>query len=85
LFVMEVAPAPSEHRLAASLRAKLRQPKLEHYWLCDDCATHWTLISHQMQGVEMSPLRKPMGTVRALDGIRSGLAKARPQLVPSGA
>jgi len=85
LFRMEVASSPRGHTAATSMRPKLRQPKHEHYWLCDDCATHWTLIPHQMQGIEMSPLRKPMGTVRALEGIRSGMAKTRPQLVPPGA
>ena len=66
-------------------RVKLKQPKLQHYWLCSDCATHWTLISHQIKGIEMIPLRKPMGTVGGLEGVRSAMARAKPQLVPPGA
>ncbi len=85
LFVVEADTKTQNQPASPFVRVKPRQQKLEHYWLCDECAAHWTLVSHQVQGIEMTPLRKPMHTVRALDGIRSGMGKTRLQVVPPGA
>ncbi|MGA2099630.1 MAG: hypothetical protein ABSG34_00945 [Candidatus Sulfotelmatobacter sp.] len=42
------------------IRAR-RQPRLvEHYWLCDDCATHWTLVYDQDRGIGLAPLPRPV-------------------------
>jgi hypothetical protein len=39
------------------------QPHVERFWLCDQCATHWTLIYDRERGVLLAPLRKPVASV----------------------
>ena len=39
------------------------QPRIERFWLCDECALHWTLICDREQGVLLAPLRKPAASV----------------------
>jgi hypothetical protein len=85
LFVIEADRSPQNSSAAPFVRVKTRKQKLEHYWLCDECAAVWTLVSDHNQGIEMISLRRPMHTVRALDGIRSGMGRARLQIVPPGA
>jgi hypothetical protein len=31
---------------------------VEHFWLCDQCATRWTLIYDREQGITLLPLRR---------------------------
>ena len=66
-------------------RSKPQLQTVEHYWLCDACAAQWTLFFDSTRGIETIPLRKPMHTVRALEGIRSGMGKLRLAFVPPGA
>ena len=46
-----------------SLRARELQPRIERFWLCDECALRWTLICDREQGVLLAPLRKPAARV----------------------
>ncbi len=53
---------------AAVLRARQQSRHVEHYWLCDSCASHWTLIYDRNRGVALAPLRRPVTgdtTIRA--------------------
>jgi hypothetical protein len=86
LFVVEAdGPPGSQSPGALALpRVMPKVRKLEHYWLCDECAVRWTLIYDQTEGIEMIPRRKPMHTVPLLEGIH-GAGKAPPQIVPPGA
>jgi hypothetical protein len=51
-----VSPVPGRAR-------QLRQ--IEHFWLCGDCATRWTLAYDQDCGVLLAPLRRPVASVPA--------------------
>jgi len=55
------------------VRARKQQRLVEHYWLCDECATRYTLTYSSEQGVILSPLRRPAVTEPAAD-VRSGVA-----------
>jgi len=54
------------------VRARKQQRMVEHYWLCDKCATQWTLTYDRKQGVALAPLRRPTNSVAA--AARSGIA-----------
>ncbi len=41
------------------VRARQQQRHVEHYWLCDECATEWTLIYDREHGVGLVPLKRP--------------------------
>ncbi len=57
------------------VRARQQQRCVEHYWLCDDCAALWTLIYDRDHGVELAPLRRPVGRVApAVSAVSSGAA-----------
>jgi hypothetical protein len=52
LFLVETAGAPTSR-----LRPKPR--RVDRYWLCDDCATVWTLIHDRHEGIVLAPLPRP--------------------------
>jgi len=56
------------------VRARQQQRQVEHFWLCDDCATAWTLVYDQEHGISLSPLRKAAMTAAAGAAQRSGVA-----------
>lgn len=38
-----------------------RQPRhVEHFWLCDQCASEWTLIYDEERGIGLIPLPRPV-------------------------
>lgn len=45
------------------MRARQLQRSVEHFWLCSDCASQWTLVFDPEQGVALSPLRRPAVSV----------------------
>lgn len=47
------------------VRARQQQRCVEHYWLCDECATVWTLIYSHEHGILLSPLARPVTSTRA--------------------
>lgn len=55
------------------VRARQQQRQVEHYWLCDECAAHWTLIYDSERGVALVPARRPVTTV-AVTAARSDVA-----------
>ena len=39
------------------VRARQQQREVEHYWLCDNCASRWTLVYDHNHGVALAFLR----------------------------
>jgi hypothetical protein len=65
LFLVEAAsiakPEGVSRRASLLLRKPLlRKPPrhLERYWLCDQCASVWTLIQDRKEGVVLMPLTR---------------------------
>ncbi|MFZ1141861.1 MAG: hypothetical protein ABR881_18775 [Candidatus Sulfotelmatobacter sp.] len=54
---------PGEAAVPPFVRARQQQRCVEHYWLCDDCATHWTLVYDRDHGVSLTALRRPVLSV----------------------
>jgi hypothetical protein len=67
LFLVETEriSRPGESVAPPFVRARKKQRLVEHYWLCDDCAVHWTLVYDRDRGLELSPLRRPAANVGA--------------------
>ena len=55
------------------VRARQQQRQVEHYWLCDECATAWTLVYDHEHGVTLTALRKSAMTATA-GSAKSGVA-----------
>jgi hypothetical protein len=47
------------------VRARKQRRVVEHFWLCDDCAPHWTLAYDAERGIELIPLRRATGDLSA--------------------
>ncbi len=60
LFLVETdrLPKPGETSVPPFVRARQQARQVEHYWLCDDCASQWTLVYDQEQGVSLMPLKR---------------------------
>lgn len=77
LFLVETdrVTKPGESAVPPFVRARQQQRCVEHYWLCDDCATQWTLVYERDRGVALAPLRRPVVSMAAAAGTaRSGVA-----------
>ena len=48
------------------VRARKQRRIVEHYWLCDDCAPHWTLAYDAERGIELIPLRRAVAELGAV-------------------
>jgi hypothetical protein len=57
LFLVE-RPSTTQAR---SSRPSVRKPpqQVEHFWLCDQCASVWTLIQNGTRGIALVPLAQP--------------------------
>jgi hypothetical protein len=62
LFLVETKRSPEAGEAVAPpfIRARQQQRLIEHFWLCDDCATRWTLIFDLERGIQLVPLRRPV-------------------------
>jgi hypothetical protein len=60
LFLVETdrISKPGEAVGPPLVRARLPQRRVERYWLCEVCASQWTLIFDKDQGVALAPLRQ---------------------------
>jgi hypothetical protein len=65
LFLVETGrPEKWGHSKADGVfHARTVQPRIERFWLCDECASHWTLVHDREQGILLAPLRKPVASV----------------------
>ncbi|HEX4783983.1 MAG TPA: hypothetical protein VH350_06545 [Candidatus Sulfotelmatobacter sp.] len=67
LFLVETDRVTKSGEAASPPFVRARQPQrcVEHYWLCDDCATQWTLVYDRERGITLSPLRRPAASAAA--------------------
>ena len=74
LFLVETErlTKPGESSAPPFVRAKQHPRRVEHYWLCNDCAGEWTLIYDKEHGVALAPLRRPVRNIAA--AAQSGVA-----------
>ena len=65
LFLVETGrPEKSGHSKAdAVFHARAMQPRVDRFWLCDECAILWTLIYDRERGILLAPLRKPVASI----------------------
>ena len=61
LFVVETEGVPRpEEKIPASFASTRRQQRsIEHFWLCDNCATRWTLIYDRERGITLTARIRP--------------------------
>jgi hypothetical protein len=61
LFLVETerVTKPGESAAPPFIRARKVQRCVEHYWLCDECAARWTLVSDREHGVALAAMRRP--------------------------
>lgn len=59
LFLVETSSVAKSGGTTSSPSPRMRQPprRLERYWLCDQCATFWTLVHDRQKGIALLPLR----------------------------
>lgn len=76
LFLVETEFSGKSAEVPAGLPSHTRKPRrLEHFWLCNDCAAQWTLIHDREQGIRLSPLRRPIaGVPRPMKPAWGGIA-----------
>jgi hypothetical protein len=76
LFLVETerVPKPGEAASPPFVRAKQQPRCVEHFWLCNDCATRWTLVYDQDHGIALAALRRPNLSVGAGAGSSAGVA-----------
>jgi hypothetical protein len=58
LFLVETSHFTEPARLSARAAASQRKPpqRVEHFWLCDQCAHYWTLAQDESQAIALVPL-----------------------------
>jgi len=76
LFLVETerVTKPGEPVVPPFVRARQLQRQVEHYWLCDDCASQWTLVYDRDHGVALAPLRRPVASVPASAAMQNEVA-----------
>lgn len=76
LFLVETnrVAKPGEPATPPFVRARQQQRQVEHYWLCDDCASEWTLVFDREHGVALAPLRRPVANAVAAGAAHSSVA-----------
>lgn len=76
LFLVETDRISKAGESAAPpfIRARQQQRLVEHYWLCDQCATQWTLMYDSNLGIALAPLRRPTASVVLRPGAHSSIA-----------
>lgn len=76
LFLVETErlAKSGESAVPPFVRARQQPRQVEHFWLCDDCATAWTLVYDRDHGVALAPLRKSAIAAAAGSTPQSGVA-----------
>jgi hypothetical protein len=61
LFLVETecVTKPGELKSPPSARMRQQAPRVDRYWLCDQCAEVWTLVHDRKQGIALVPLLRP--------------------------
>ena|SRR2546423_3347319 len=76
LFLVEMDRVLKLGELATPpfVRAREQHRLVEHFWLCDACASQWTLMYDSERGITLLPLRRrPLSTADA-DALKTGAA-----------
>ena len=73
LFLVETdrTREPGESLAPPFVRARRQQRLVEHYWLCNDCASHWSLVYDRNLGVALTPLARPAMTSGNTDQLKT--------------
>jgi len=76
LFLVETERLhkPGESAVPPFVRARQLQRQVEHFWLCDECAAHWTLVYDRDRGITLAPLRRSVASVPAAGAAHSEVA-----------
>ena len=76
LFLVETdrLAKPGAPSVPPFVRARQQPRHVEHYWLCDACATQWTLIYDRELGVALAPVKRPITSVAAAATAQNGVA-----------
>lgn len=77
LFLVETErlATPGVSTAPPFVRARRHQRLVEHYWLCDDCARHWTLVYDRERGIALAPLPRPVtSAAMTSSAARGGIA-----------
>ena len=77
LFLVETERIrkPGEAAVPPFVRARRQPRQVEHFWLCDSCAEHWTLVYDQHKGISLTPLPGMMTRVgKAAAAAQAGAA-----------
>jgi hypothetical protein len=76
LFLVETdrVTKPGESAAPPFVRPRQPQRRVEHYWLCDDCASRWALVYDRDNGIALTPRRRPAANVAAVRTAHSGAA-----------
>jgi len=76
LFLVETdrVRRPGESVSPPFVRARQQQRLVEHFWLCDECAPHWTLIYDGERGITLVPLRRALSRAAVAPERQSGAA-----------
>jgi hypothetical protein len=76
LFLVETSrmARPGKSTTSPFIRAKQPQRHVEHWWLCDECASQWTLVYDRDNGVSLSPLRRPAAAATTAHASQAGIA-----------
>jgi hypothetical protein len=61
LFLVETPGIAKQEALTSPIISTLRKPpqRVEHFWLCDRCASTWTLVQNGTFGIALVPLTRP--------------------------
>jgi hypothetical protein len=75
LFLVETErlAKPGQSAVPPFVRARQAPRLVEHYWLCDECATKWTLVYDHERGIELAALRFPAASA-AVEAPQSEIA-----------
>ena len=75
LFLVEIdrVARRGEKIPAAFVSARRQQRSIEHFWLCDECATRWTLIYDREVGITLIALKRAVTNATA-DVLKAGTA-----------
>lgn len=68
LFLVETSSAQLARLTKRGAPPERKAPKrVEHFWLCDQCASLWTLVPHSVHAIALVPLSPPTAGERRAD------------------
>jgi len=75
LFLVETDGSSKPGEFPSQFVRTRQQPRrVEHFWLCDECAAKWTLVYDRERGIGLLPLRRPAASAPAAAAAHNGVA-----------